>query len=219
GCRVTYLPVNRDGLLKLADLENAITDDTAVVSLMWANNETGVLFPVREIAELCRSRGVLFHCDAVQAAGKVEIDVRQVPADCRTDLREFERIRTVAFNDRAQKVSLDRAVAKIPEDVFLTAKHRRSLAVEVVPVRCWRLGKILKALLRLRLRAEETVVSFLHVRPRHVLKRAARRRQNARVLANQLNGRAEKTKRRIHFAMSQSRQVGRRAGRRRGGFR
>ena len=79
GCRVTYLPVDRDGLLKLADLENAITDDTAVVSLMWANNETGVLFPVMEIAEICRMRGVLFHCDAVQAAGKVEIDVRQMP--------------------------------------------------------------------------------------------------------------------------------------------
>ena len=81
GFRVTYLPVDRDGLLKLADLENALTEDTAVVSLMWANNETGVLFPVREIAEVCRARGVLFHCDAVQAAGKVEIDVRQVPAD------------------------------------------------------------------------------------------------------------------------------------------
>ena len=79
--RVTYLPVDRDGLLKLADVENAITDDTAVVSLMWANNETGVLFPVKEIAEICRARGVLFHCDAVQAAGKVEIDVRQVQAD------------------------------------------------------------------------------------------------------------------------------------------
>jgi cysteine desulfurase len=68
GYRVTYLPVDSDGLLKLADLENAITDKTAVVSLMWANHETGVLFPVKEIAEICRSRGVLFHCDAVQAA-------------------------------------------------------------------------------------------------------------------------------------------------------
>jgi cysteine desulfurase len=48
---------------------------------MWANNETGVLFPVERIAEICRSRGVLYHCDAVQAAGKVEIDVRKVPAD------------------------------------------------------------------------------------------------------------------------------------------
>jgi cysteine desulfurase len=78
---VTYLPVDRDGLLKLADLENAITDDTAVVSLMWANNETGVLFPVKEIAEICRGRGVLFHCDAVQAAGKIPINVRDVPVD------------------------------------------------------------------------------------------------------------------------------------------
>ena len=75
GYRVTYLPVDRDGLLKLADVDNAIADGTAVVSLMWANNETGVLFPVKEIAEICRSRGVLYHCDAVQAAGKVEIDV------------------------------------------------------------------------------------------------------------------------------------------------
>jgi cysteine desulfurase len=57
GYRVTYLPVNRDGALKLADLENAITDDTAIVSLMWANNETGVLFPVKEVAEICRSHG------------------------------------------------------------------------------------------------------------------------------------------------------------------
>ena len=81
GYRVTYLPVDREGLLNLADLEAAITDETAVVSLMWANNETGVLFPVERIAEICRSRGVLYHCDAVQAAGKVEIDVRKIPAD------------------------------------------------------------------------------------------------------------------------------------------
>jgi cysteine desulfurase len=81
GCRVTYLPVDREGLLKLAGLEAAITDQTAVVSLMWANNETGVLFPVERIAEICRSRGVLYHCDAVQAAGKVAIDVRKVQAD------------------------------------------------------------------------------------------------------------------------------------------
>lgn len=81
GYRVTYLPVDREGLFKLADLENAITDETAVVSLMWANNETGVLFPVESIAEICRSRGVLYHCDAVQAAGKVETDVQAVQAD------------------------------------------------------------------------------------------------------------------------------------------
>lgn len=81
GYRVTYLPVDRDGLLKLADFENTITDETAIVSLMWANNETGVSFPVKEIAEICRSRGVLYHCDAVQAAGKMEMDVRQLPVD------------------------------------------------------------------------------------------------------------------------------------------
>ena len=81
GYRVTYLPVDREGLLKLADLENAVTDDTAVVSLMWANNETGVLFPVDRIAEICKARGVLFHCDAVQAAGKIEIDVHNVQAN------------------------------------------------------------------------------------------------------------------------------------------
>jgi cysteine desulfurase len=81
GYRVTYLPVDRDGLLKLADLENAIGDETAVVSLMWANNETGVFFPVKEIAEICRSRRVLYHCDAVQAAGKTAIDVQKVPID------------------------------------------------------------------------------------------------------------------------------------------
>lgn len=81
GYRVTYLSVDRNGLLKLADLENAITDETAVVSLMWANNETGVLFPTNGIAEVCRSRGVLYHCDAVQAAGKTVIDMQKVPVD------------------------------------------------------------------------------------------------------------------------------------------
>jgi cysteine desulfurase len=81
GYRVSYLPVNRDGLLNLTDLERVLTDQTAVVSLMWANNETGVLFPVQEIAELCREHGVFFHCDAVQAAGKVEINLRQTPVD------------------------------------------------------------------------------------------------------------------------------------------
>jgi cysteine desulfurase len=81
GYRVTYLPVDRDGLLKLADLEAAITDQTAVVSVMWANNETGVLFPIAQITEICRSRGVLCHCDAVQATAKVKIDVQKVPTD------------------------------------------------------------------------------------------------------------------------------------------
>ena len=81
GFRVTYLPVDREGLLKLTDLESAISEDTAVVSLMWANNETGVLFPVKEIAEICESRGVLYHCDAVQAVGKVDINLRDTPVN------------------------------------------------------------------------------------------------------------------------------------------
>jgi cysteine desulfurase len=81
GIRITYLPVDRDGLLSLADLESAIKPDTAAVSLMWANNETGVLFPIEKIAEFCRARGVLFHCDAVQAVGKVPVDVRKTPLD------------------------------------------------------------------------------------------------------------------------------------------
>jgi cysteine desulfurase len=79
--RVSYLPVDRDGLLTLADLETALTNDTAVVSLMWANNETGVLFPVDEIALVCQSRGVLFHCDAVQAAGKMPMNVSKLPVN------------------------------------------------------------------------------------------------------------------------------------------
>lgn len=81
GCRVTRLPVDREGLLSVADLENAITNETAIVSLMWANNETGVLFPIQEIAEICSERGVLFHCDAVQAVGKVTVDLGRVPLD------------------------------------------------------------------------------------------------------------------------------------------
>jgi len=81
GSRITYLPVDRDGLFSITDLENAMTPETAGVSLMWANNETGVLFPVEEISALCRSRGILFHSDAVQAAGKIPIDLKNVPVD------------------------------------------------------------------------------------------------------------------------------------------
>ncbi|MCX6969408.1 MAG: aminotransferase class V-fold PLP-dependent enzyme [Verrucomicrobia bacterium] len=81
GFRITCLPVDRDGLLTMSDLENAITPETAGVSLMWANNETGVLFPVEQIASLCCSRRILFHCDAVQAAGKIPIDLKNVPVD------------------------------------------------------------------------------------------------------------------------------------------
>jgi len=81
GIAVTYLDVNREGQLDLAELSAAIRPDTAVVSLMWANNETGVIFPVAEIAALCLERGVRFHCDAVQAVGKLPVDLRRQPID------------------------------------------------------------------------------------------------------------------------------------------
>lgn len=79
GYEVTWLDVDSDGLISLDDLERAIRDDTAIVSLMWANNETGTLFPMEEAAEICRSKGTPFHTDAVQAVGKIEIDLRQLP--------------------------------------------------------------------------------------------------------------------------------------------
>jgi cysteine desulfurase len=79
GYEVTWLDVDPDGLINLEDLERAIREDTAIVSLMWANNETGTLFPIEEAAEICRSKGTLFHTDAVQAVGKIDIDLRRLP--------------------------------------------------------------------------------------------------------------------------------------------
>lgn len=81
GYDVTVLPVNSGGGLDLKLLEKAIRPDTAIVSIMWANNETGVLFPVAEMAAICHSKGVLCHTDAVQAAGKLSIDVNEVGVD------------------------------------------------------------------------------------------------------------------------------------------
>jgi len=81
GYDVTYLPVESDGLLDVHLLEKSIRPDTAIVSVMYANNETGVLFPIEEIAALCRSRGVLFHTDAVQMPGKVKLDVKALGVD------------------------------------------------------------------------------------------------------------------------------------------
>ncbi len=76
GCEVTFLGVDQDGNVDLGELEAAIRPETAIVSLMWANNETGVLFPVEKVAEICREKGVIFHTDAVQAAGKIPICLR-----------------------------------------------------------------------------------------------------------------------------------------------
>jgi cysteine desulfurase len=77
GYRVTYLPVKGDGLIDLDMLKESITDKTILVSIMYANNEIGVLQPVAEIGKICRERGVLFHTDGVQAIGKVPVDVNK----------------------------------------------------------------------------------------------------------------------------------------------
>ncbi|HYL94112.1 MAG TPA: IscS subfamily cysteine desulfurase [Alphaproteobacteria bacterium] len=81
GYKVTYLPVKPDGLVDLNQLKEAFTDKTILVSIMAANNEIGVLQPVEEIGKLCRERGVLFHSDAVQALGKVPLDVNKMNID------------------------------------------------------------------------------------------------------------------------------------------
>jgi cysteine desulfurase len=81
GVEVTYLPVGRDGLLDLDLLERSITPRTILISVMWANNETGVIFPIHEIGAIARRHGVRFFCDAVQAAGRVPIDVQEAQVD------------------------------------------------------------------------------------------------------------------------------------------
>ena len=79
GCDVTFLGVDRHGNLDVAELEGAIRPETALVSIMWANNETGVVFPIEKIAEICREKRVLFHTDAVQATGKIPMRLRDSP--------------------------------------------------------------------------------------------------------------------------------------------
>ena len=75
GYRVTYMPVQKDGLIDLDDLKRAMDEKTILVSIMYANNEIGVIQPVTEIGKLCHERGVIFHTDATQAIGKVPVDV------------------------------------------------------------------------------------------------------------------------------------------------
>lgn len=81
GYEVTYLSVDSKGQLDLAELEAAVRPDTALVSVMYANNETGTIFPIAKIAEIVKSKGVLFHVDAVQAVGKEIIDLQKLPID------------------------------------------------------------------------------------------------------------------------------------------
>ena len=82
GAKVTYLDVDENGLVKLEELEKAITPETILISVMFANNEIGTIQPVREIGMIAREHGILFHTDAVQAFGQLPIDVDA----CRIDM-------------------------------------------------------------------------------------------------------------------------------------
>jgi cysteine desulfurase len=84
GYRVTWLGVDQDGMLDLDELRGALTDDTALVSIMVANNETGVIFPIEKIGAIVKAKGIPFHVDAVQAAGRLPLDMRALPVDLLT---------------------------------------------------------------------------------------------------------------------------------------
>ena len=81
GCKVTFLSVDKNGMISLEELENSITDETVLVSLMAGNNEIGTLHPLKEIGKICKAKGVLFHTDATQAVGKVPVDVDEMGID------------------------------------------------------------------------------------------------------------------------------------------
>lgn len=81
GYRITRLGVDRKGCLDMDEVQEAITNDTALVSIMYANNETGVIFPIEEIGAICKKKGVLFHTDAVQAVGKIPLNMRESTID------------------------------------------------------------------------------------------------------------------------------------------
>ncbi|VVE87630.1 IscS subfamily cysteine desulfurase [Pandoraea bronchicola] len=84
GFEVTYLDVQEDGLITVDTVRNALRPDTILVSVMMVNNEIGVIQPIAEIGDLCRERGIVFHCDAVQAAGKIPIDLQTLKVDLMT---------------------------------------------------------------------------------------------------------------------------------------
>ena len=81
GVKVTYLPVNDQGTVEAHTVKSFITEKTALVSIMWASNETGMINPIEEIGEICKEKGVLFHSDAVQAVGKIPVDLQAVHVD------------------------------------------------------------------------------------------------------------------------------------------
>jgi cysteine desulfurase len=84
GYRVTWLSVDENGGLDAEELRSALTDDTALVSVMWANNETGVIFPIEQIGAIVKAKGIPLHVDAVQAAGKIHLKVKDLPMDLMT---------------------------------------------------------------------------------------------------------------------------------------
>jgi len=84
GCKVTYLPVDRFGLISTEDLEKAITDETVLVTIMHANNETGTTQPIEKIGEILEDRGIPFHTDAAQSCGKTDVDVESLDVDLLT---------------------------------------------------------------------------------------------------------------------------------------
>jgi cysteine desulfurase len=81
GVKVSYLPINSEGIVEADSLRDYITPKTALVSVMWANNETGAIFPIKEMGEICAQNGVLFHSDGVQAIGKIPVDVQSFNID------------------------------------------------------------------------------------------------------------------------------------------
>jgi len=81
GVKVTYLPVNEQGVVEAHTVKSFITDKTALVTIMWASNETGMINPIKEIGEICKEKGVLFHSDGVQAVGKIPVDLQDVHMD------------------------------------------------------------------------------------------------------------------------------------------
>lgn len=81
GVKVIYLPINKEGRVSAQDVQDAISQDTALVTVMWANNETGLIFPIKEISKICRENNVLFYTDATQAIGKVPVNVQECPVD------------------------------------------------------------------------------------------------------------------------------------------
>ena len=84
GYRVTWLGVDADGMLKLDELRASLSEDTALVSIMYANNETGVIFPIDAVGEIVKAKGIPFHVDAVQAAGKIPLSLKDSPIDLLT---------------------------------------------------------------------------------------------------------------------------------------